>query len=418
MSKLKASILLILIVTVTLGLAALGIFGMPVGRYDVLPWIKAIRQGLDLQGGVYVVYEAKQDDAEDFESKMTSTLEVLRNRLDAAGYTEATIARQQNDRIRIEIPAVSDTEAVLEIIGTPAVLEFIDPKGYVILTGERVLSANAAYDNTYGPVVQLQLDAEGTSAFATATANNIGQEITITLDGETISSPGVNEAITSGSCIITGSSTLDEAKRLATLIESGALPLEMNQVQSSTISATLGVDALRNALIGAGVGITILFIFMIFYYKILGFIADIALTLYVILILYILAVTPSIQLSLPGLAGIVLGIGMAVDANVVIYERMKEELRNGRTVRSAWAYSFRKSLTAISDANVTTIIAALVLLYYGTGTIKGYAITLIISVILSLIMAIFFTRLLMAIAIGLGFEKPSWYGVKPAREAQ
>jgi len=416
MTKVKASILLVVILLLTGFLAFVGVCGLPVGRYDVLPWMEAIRQGLDLKGGMYVVYEAGSENVEDYESKMSSTLDVLRNRLDAAGYTEATIARQQDTRIRIEIPEVSDTQAVLDIIGTPAVLEFRDPDNKLILNGDQVLSATAVYDSSYGAVVSLKLNGEGATAFAQATAANIGKTISIVLDGEVISAPKVNDAITTGDCIITGAGTLEQAKQLATLIESGALPLEMEQLQSSTISATLGVDAMRNALIGAAIGIGLLFIFMICYYRVLGVVADISLTIYTVLVLFALAIMGNVQLSLPGMAGIVLGIGMAVDANVIIYERMKEELRNGRTVRSAWAYSFNKALAAIADANVTTIIAAIVLLYYGTGSIKGYAITLIVSVIISLIMAILMTRLLVRIFIALGFEKPSQYGVNVKEE--
>ncbi len=417
MNKVKAAVLLAVIVLLTGFLAFVGICGLPVGRYDILPWMESIRQGLDLQGGVYVVYQTSSEGVEEFETKMLSTLDVLRNRLDGAGYTEATIARQQDNRIRIEIPAVSDTQAVLDIIGTPAVLEFRDSNGLLVVSGEQVLSATAVYDSSHGPVVRLVFNDDGTAAFAAATANSIGKQISIVLDGETISSPQVQQAITTGEAIITGQATLEQAQQLATLIESGALPLEMEQLQSSTISATLGVDALRNAMIGAGIGLVLLFIFMIAYYRVLGLVADISLCVYTVLVMYTLSLLGNVQLSLPGIAGIVLGVGMAVDANVIIYERVKEELRTGRTVRSAWAYSFQKAIAAIADANVTTIIAAIVLLYYGTGTIKGYAITLIVSVIISLIMAILMTRLLVSIFIALGFEKPSQYGVSVKEEA-
>ena len=418
MSKKSAIVILLAIVVGIVGVGLLEVFGAQVGIYDIKPIGQAISLGLDLRGGVYVVYEASDEGVEDFSSRLASTQEILRNRLDAQGYTEATVSLQGTNRIRVEIPDVDDPAKVLEIIGTPAKLEFVGPDGEVILTGEQVTSAKAAYVSGEGSVVQFELNSEGAQAFAEATQANIGQVIRITLDGETISEPTVNTAITDGAGYINGSFTASSAQELAMLISSGALPLELTQLSLSTMSATLGVDALDRSIMAGLIGVICILIFMIVVYRLPGFIADMALLIYIMLVMFLLAVIPGVQLSLPGIAGIILGVGMAVDANVIIFERFKEELALGKTVRSACNSAFKKAFVTIIDSNITTLIAAFVLLFYGAGTIKGYAITLAIGIVASVFTAVFVTRFIMRLMIGMNITNPILYGLPRKKEAK
>jgi preprotein translocase subunit SecD len=414
MSRRASVIVLVSIVILIVGASFLAINGVSIGRYDVLPIQEGVRLGLDLRGGVYTVYEASEEGVEDFGAQMGNTMTVLRRRLDAQGYTEATVTQQGSNRIRVEIPNVDNPNDVLSIIGTPAKLEFTEPNGTVVIQGKDVVKATAVSTVEEGPVVNLELTSEGAAAFAEATSRLVGQSITIKLDGEQISAPIVQTAITDGKCMINKISTMAEAQNLAVLIESGALPLDLEQLEVRTQSATLGADALSKSLLAGAIGIGILFVFMIIIYRGLGVIADIALSIYMLLVAFLLAVIPSVQLTLPGIAGIVLGVGMAVDANVIIFERIKEELRAGKTLRSCLNTSFSKALTAIIDANVTTLIAACVLLYFGTGPIKGYAITLTIGIVVAVITSVVISRALLKLLVGLGLKSNRWY--MPARK--
>ena len=384
-----------------------GRFG-PGGLYILKPWASAVSLGLDLRGGVYTVYRGIDPGDGTFDTLMDGTVSVLVNRLTAQGYTEATVIRQGTDRIRIEIPDVQDPNQILDIIGTPAVLQFLDPNGAVIMEGKHVKTAQAAYiDNQ--PVVSFQLTDEGTQLFADATRANIGKIIDIQLDGRSISSPKVNTAITGGSGYIEGMADVAEAQSLAMLIQSGALPLTIEQLEISAISATLGIEALDRA-VGAGIiGVILVMLFMLWRYRLCGLVADIALTLYMLIIFFVLAVS-NIQLTLAGVLGIVLGIGMAVDANVVIFERIREEVQKGRTFTASIKLGFQNALSAVLDSNVTTIIAALVLMIFGTGTIRGFANTLAISVVTSMFTAVVVTRMLLKIFAHIGGNnKPSLY---------
>lgn len=399
----------LLVVAILLGLV--GVFGFAIGRYDVLPWADSVQLGLDLRGGVYVVYDAIDNGDGNFDSKMASTLQVLRRRLDNQGYTEATINTQGTDRIRVEIPNVSDPKAVLDIIGKPAQLEFREPDGTVVTEGGMITETNYQYTQESGYVVFFKLNSEGTKAFAEASSRLLGQQISIYLDDEMISSPTVQSAITSGEGYIEGQFTLDEAKDLSMLIQSGALPLELDQTEIRTISATLGEDALSRSILAGVVGLALVFIFMVVVYRLPGIIADVALTIYIIIVMYSICLIPGVQLTLPGIAGIILGIGMAVDANIVIFERFKEELNLGKSVRVALNAAFKKALVAVLDSNITTMIAAVVLMVFGTGTIKGYAYTLAISIVASMITAVLITRLLLNTLVILRIEKPVLYGL-------
>lgn len=408
--RIRAVISLVAIVVVVAVCAYLGLFGFGKGTMInyLKPWGDAISLGLDLRGGVYTVYQAEDNGDPDFDTKMESTVSILTSRLTRQGFTEATVTRQGSDRIRVEIPNVSDPNQILTIIGTPAQLYFVDEDGNNLMEGSMVKNAQAAQDQDGKPCIAFELTDEGAKIFAEATAANLGKTISITLDGETISRATVNTVIAGGTGEITGNFTADEAKNLATLILSGALPLNLTQLEVSAISATLGVEALDRAIQAGVIGVILVMLFMLFRYRLCGLVADIALTIYIMIVVLLLALTGA-QLTLPGVAGIILGIGMAVDANVVIFERIREEVKVGRPIGSAVRKGFSNALSAIIDSNVTTIIAAVVLYAFGTGSVRGFALTLGIGVATSLFTAVFVTHKLLDIFADMGIKNQKLY---------
>ena len=402
------SLVVILVVVALVGYVALFGIGKGTRINYIKPWGEAISLGLDLRGGVYTVYQAENDGSLDFESKMDSTVSILTSRLTRQGFTEANVTRQGAERIRVEIPNVSDPGEVLEIIGTPAQLYFVDEAGNNLLEGSMIKNAQPSQDENGMPCVAFELDSEGAKLFAEATAANINKTIYITLDGEVISAPTVNSVIAGGQGIITGDFTAEEAQSLSTLILSGALPLQLEQLEVSAISATLGVEALDKAILAGMIGVALVMLFMLLRYRLCGLVADIALTIYIMVVVLLLVLTGA-QLTLPGVAGIILGIGMAVDANVVIFERIREELAVGRPLPSSVKKGFSNALSAIIDANITTIIAAVVLYAFGTGTIRGFALTLGIGVATSMFTAVFVTHKLLDIFVDMGVKNQKLY---------
>lgn len=437
--KAKAAITLSVLLVLTVLLGVLSATGMKLdgeGLYRLMPWLPvdannwpdSIALGLDLRGGVYVEYQAaRPEDTDDntFAVLIESTMNVIRTRLTDQNYPEATVTQLGSDGIRVEIPDVTDPNAVLDLIGTPAQMEFKDPDGNVFMTGKDVKAAgvqrastNTSINNNY--VVSFQLNDEGTKLFADMTAKSIGKNITIYLDDNKIVDATVQTAITGGSGQIEGNYTYEQARAVAIQIQSGALPLTLTQQKVDTISATLGVDALQSSLLAAFIGILLVMGIMIVRYRLSGVVASWALVLYIILLFWFIAILPGIQLTLPGIAGVILGIGMAVDANVVIFERFGEELLKGRTTRLAARAGFKNAFSAILDANVTTFIAALVLMIFGTGSVRGFANTLALSVVCSLFTAVVVTRILLMNCIGLVEDKPKLFTGKKltAKEAQ
>ena len=378
---------------------------------------KNIILGLDLSGGVSITYQAVDDNpsAED----MSDTRYKLQQRVD--GYsTEAQVYQEGSNRINIEIPGVSDANAILEELGKPGSLEFQLEDGTVVLDGSQVDNAQAAQqqDNMGNReyVVELDLDSEGTKAFADATTENVGKVINIVYDGETISAPVVNEAITGGTAIISGSFTAESAQNLASSIRIGSLSLELEEIRSTVVGAQLGEDAIRTSLIAGAIGLALVIIFMIVVYALPGVVAGISLLIYVGLMLVALNAL-DLTLTLPGIAGIILTIGMAVDANVIIYARIREEIAEGKAVKPAIKTGFQKALSAILDGNITTLIAAFVLNLLGTGSVKGFAQTLALGIVLSMFTALVISRLLVNALYELGFKDEKYYGrakaVKP-----
>ena len=410
-SWIKLGVVAVLIVLVT----CVALNGFQVGKYIVKPVADAISLGLDLRGGLSTEYVAVDSSVEDFDTLMDGTVSALRTRLTNAGYTEATVARQGSDKIRVEIPDVSDPQEVIDIIGKPAHLEFRDPNGNVVVEGKDIEKAYVTQaQDTQMFEVAFKLNKEGTKAFAQATADNIGRAISIYLDDELVSAPTVQSVISGGEGVITTSNNTQQesyewAKNLSMLIMSGSLPLDIEEGETRAISATLGVKAIDNALLAGLIGLAIIFVFMIVVYRLPGLMADMALCVYMLIVFYALALVPGVQLTLQGIAGILLGIGMAVDANVIIFERFREEIQEGRSLDSALKMGYKNALSAVLDANVTTIIAAIALLYFGTGSIKGFATTLLIGVIVSLFTAVFFTRFLMKAIIGTGIKNRAAY---------
>lgn len=407
----------IIVFLLILVIAGAGVFtalnGMQLGDNTVLPMRDSIKQGLDLKGGVFVVFEADTDaTGQELDLLIDQTIQVFRRRVDAMGLTEPTIVREGDRRIRVELPGVANAQDALDMVGKTAQLQFVTPEEEVVLTGSNVVNASPIYvEREPNPVVSLELDSEGSQRFSEATGRYIGQPIYIILDDEIISAPIVQQQISLGQATISGNFTIEEASNLAALIRAGALPVALNEVQTSTITASLGVDALNRSIDAAKIGIVLVFLFMLVVYRIPGLVASVALTLYVLLVLSIF-ISLEATLTLPGIAALILSIGMAVDANVIIFERLKEEMINGKTVRSAVDAGFKRAYRTIIDANVTTLIAGLVLYQFGSGPIRGFAVMLMIGLAVSVFTAVFITRILLKSLISTNlFKNAKYFGV-------
>lgn len=376
-----------------------------------------IKLGLDLAGGVSITYQAKEANpsAED----MSDTIYKLQQRVQNYS-TEAEVYQEGDDRINVDIPGVSDANAILEELGKPGSLVFADHEGNQILDGKMVTSAKAGMSDSGGVkeyIVSLTFNEEGTKAFADATTKGVGKPIYIIYDNQIISAPNVREPITGGQCRIDGMEDYDEANTLASTIRIGSLSLELEELRSNVVGAKLGQEAISTSLKAGAIGFLIVVLFMIAVYRIPGLAASLALCLYVGLILILLAAF-EVTLTLPGIAGIILSIGMAVDANVIIFTRIKEEIGVGKTVKSAIKTGFAKALSAIIDGNVTTLIAAAVLFWRGSGTVKGFATTLALGIILSMITALFITKFALKMLYGIGFTDPKFYGILKGYKAR
>ena len=414
MKKSKAAVVLAVILAALVGLAyyaSIILSSTGIGEEMSIPL------GLDLSGGVSITYQVKDENpsAED----MSDTIYKLQKRVE--GYsTESSVYQVGDDRITVEIPGVSDANAILEELGNPGSLEFQLSDGTVFMTGDQVADAKAATTtDTYGNkqyIVQLTLTDEGAEIFGQVTTENVGNYLPIVYDGEVISYPEVQEAITGGTAQISGQSTFEEAENLATSIRIGSLSLELEELESSVVGAQLGSNAISSSLKAGAIGLVIVMIFMIVFYAVPGIAAAIALAIYTALViatLYLFEIT----LTLPGIAGIILGIGMAVDANVVIFARIREEIATGKTVQTSMKVGFQKAMSAILDGNITTLIAALVLMLLGSGTVKGFAYTLMVSIILSMFTALVVTRWILYALHGLGLKDEKFYGRAKERKS-
>lgn len=377
-----------------------------------------VRKGLDLTGGSVIVYEADADNVSP--EDMSKVQSIMRKRLDGLNYTEATVSLQGDKRVRIEIPSITDPEEAVAQLGQTAQLTFTDADGNVVLNGSDVKSATKMYgavseNGASQNYVQLELNQSGVQKFSEATlkASSLKAEnknyIAIVMDDQVISAPMVNEQINSDKAVITGDFTPEAAVELANLISAGQLPFNLKDVELRSVGPTLGERALETSLLAAAIGIAIVLLIMIIVYRVPGFASAIALCGYVGLLALLMSLF-HVNLTLPGFAGIILSVGMAVDANVIIFERIKEEINNGKTIKAAVGAGFKRAFTAIIDSNVTTLIAALVLFIYGTGTIKGFAITLGLGIIVSMFTAIFVTKFILNQLVGIFGKNAKLYG--------
>ncbi len=401
-SKVKGLVSLIgaLLVIVLVGYVAL--FGTnSVGSGS----ISDIKLGLDLAGGVSITYRAVEDNPS--QEAMDDAIYKLQMRVD--GYsTEAQVYQQGSDSICVEIPGVNNANEILEELGEPGSLEFIDPDGNVILTGSDVADASAGMnENEY--VVNLTFTEKGAKIFAEETKAHLNQTISIAYNGQIVNQPTVNSVITGGVCYIDGMGDYETASNLASVIRIGALPLTLEEVKSQVVGATLGSEAISTSIQAGIIGFIIVALIMIIMYLLPGVAAVIALVLYVALIIIVMSGF-DVTLTLPGIAGILLSVGMAVDANVVIFSRIREEIAAGRTTRAAIKEGFSKAMSAILDGNITTLIAAAILIWRGTGPIKGFAITLAIGIVLSMFTALFVTRFIIKAFYNLGLTDAKLYG--------
>ena len=414
MKKSKAAVILAVILAAFVGLAyyaSIILSSTGVGEDMSIPL------GLDLSGGVSITYQVVDENpsAED----MSDTIYKLQKRVDSYS-TEASVYQVGDDRITVEIPGVQDANEILEDLGNPGSLEFQMPDGSVFMTGDMVEDAQGATaTDRYGNkqyIVSLKLTDEGAKIFGEVTSENIGKNLPIVYDGETISYPQVQSAITGGEAQITGMSSFEEADNLATQIRIGSLSLQLSELESSVVGAQLGSQAIASSLKAGAIGLAIVMVFMIVMYAVPGIAASLALAIYTTLViatLYLFEIT----LTLPGIAGIILGIGMAVDANVIVFARIREEIATGKSVQTSMKIGFQKAMSAILDGNITTLIASVVLMALGSGTVKGFAYTLMIGIILSLFTAMVVTRYILYSLYALGLKSEKLYGRAKERKS-
>ncbi len=410
MNKARSTILFIFTIVLIAGFAIIGSKGMVIGNYQVHSFEDLITKGLDLQGGVSVLLEIVEDDVNSDELERTK--ELINLRVNKIGVAGNTINTEGEKRIRIDIPGMYNSQEIIESLSQTGKLTFKDPEGNELLTGSDIAEATVQFDEYNNPVVGLKMTAEGTTKFADATTKFIGKQISLYMDEDILTAPTVKTAITGGEAVIDGMDSLDEAKRIAGIINSGALPLEVKAASVRTVGPQLGAEAFPSALKAGLIGISLVFLFMIINYRVPGVLASIALTIFILLVI-LSFIYFNVTLTLPGIAGLLLTIGMAVDANVLIFERIKEELKLGKSIRSSVEAGFHRALTSIIDGNITTAIAGVVLYYLGSGDVKGFALTLIIGIAISMFTAIIITKLLVKLALNMGIlNKPELFGVK------
>lgn len=371
----------------------------------------ALKYGLDINGGVYVVMEAQTNaSGEELNELMDQTRAVLNNRVNQLGVAESSVTREGDKRLRVEMPGVTDAESAIEAIGTTAQLYFILADGSVVLDGSMVKDAQIATDGANYKIL-LEFNQEGASLFEQGTTQAYNQtvtptiegmeanEIAIVLDDQIVTHPRVQSIISGGNCEITGGYTKEEASTTAALIRGGALPVELVEIQSSVQSATIGADALDKSIVAGAIGLGIVFIIMLLFYGLLGLVADIALLLYVVMFIWAM-VGFNVVMTLPGIAALILSIGMAVDANVIIFARIKEEIAAGKSIRVSVDSGFKNALTTVLDAQITTLIAAVVLYEVGTTSVKGFTLTLMIGIVFSIFTAVIITQLFISFLAG------------------
>jgi preprotein translocase subunit SecD len=410
-TKGKSTIIFIICILLIGAVSYIGATGLQFGGYIVKSFGQSINRGLDLQGGLSILEEIVSNDKVSNDT-INRTKSLIETRVNKLGVSETSVTVEGEKRIRIDIPGKFDAKSINDTLVKTGKLTFKDPDGNEILTGADVKNSTAYVDDKGAAIIGLEMNEDGTKKFADATTKFLGKKISIYMDEELLTDPTVQVVISDGKATITGQRTLEEAKKVSAMIQSGALPVELKAVSVKTVGATLGKEAVPNSLKAGAVGIGLILLFMAIYYKVPGLMADIALVIFILLVLYVF-VAIKVTLSLPGIAAFLLTVGMAVDANVLIFERIREELRAGKSVKTSVDSGFHRALSSILDSNITTIIAAIVLYYLGTGAVKGFAVTLMIGVLVSMFSAIFITKFFMKLALDMGImNKPSLFGVK------
>lgn len=411
--NITAFIIIVLIIGIS---SFLGVKGLTIGAYRIQSFGEVLNRGLDLQGGVSILEEVSvkgKTSDKDILDLVTRTKQVLELRVNSMGVGEIPITSEGKNRIRIEVPGKFDSNDIAQTLTKQGKLTFVGPDGTEVITGSDVKSATPVFEqNTNKPEISLELNSSGKQKFADATKKYMGQAISIKMDEDVITSPTVQAEILDGKASITNMKSAAEAKRIAGIIQSGALPATLTNVETKVVGPTIGEKAIPLSLLAAEVGLGIVLLFMIAYYRVPGIIADMALVIYIILMLLAFKIF-KVTLTLPGIAGLLLTIGMAVDANVLIFERIKEELRTGKSVNNAVHAGFHRAMSSILDSQLTTIIAGVVLYWLGSGSVKGFALTLVIGCILSMFTAITITREIIKVVLNTGMlNKLSHFGVK------
>lgn len=430
MNKKKSIVILSIVSVFIILMTVFAVVEFPIGNtlYDYTGYVKTIKLGLDMSGGVSAVFNVIPDEHEDLDTRISGTISSLQSLLVSKGYTEATVTKGTsgtNSTIRVEIPDVDDPEDVLALVGRPASLYFtLDDLGDEASTAdleekafingrEHLETAYVTTDDSGSYAIGLKFNDEGAKVFGEVTSENTNKSTYIYVGGQKIMSPTINAAITTGSAIITGSYTYESAYEYATKLQSGTFGVTLQLAEVRNISATLGENSIRIALIAGAIGIAIIFIFMGVVYRGLGIAADLSLCVYTVLLLWFCAVLPWVQLTLPGIAGLLLSVGMAVDANVIIFERVKDEYKHStKPISTCIKIGFKRSAGAIIDGQVTTLIGAIVLWVLGSASIVGFAVTLFVGIILSLFCSLVVTRLILKAFMPLNSTSEKFYAVK------
>lgn len=429
MNKKKSIVILSLISVFIILMSVFSVIEFPCGVKDYTGFAKTISLGLDLSGGVSAEYKVK-DSGDNLDQRIKGTVKSLQSLLLSKGFPEAVVS-SSDKKIRVEVPDVEDPEKVFELVGKPQTLEFkssADDSAETLIVGKTdIENAYVTTDpnNNSLYAVGLKFNKSGAKKFSEVTNNYKGKKLYIWIGGEILDEHKngiqVNSAITDGNAVITGNYDYEGANALATQIQSGTFTVDLELIESRNISASLGQNAIKKTLIAGAIGVAIIFVFMILIYGFMGVAADIALAVYILILLWFSAVLPWVQFTLPGIAGVLLGIGMAVDANVVIFERIKDEYKfTNKPLKSAVKAGYKRGLAAVVDGNITTLIGAVILWIVGTSSIVGFAVVLFMSILISMFTALFVTRLVMSSFIafrGSNDQKAArWYRLKKSED--
>jgi len=360
----------------------------------VFLYITPFNLGLDLKGGVHVVLEADDSSVDVTNENMRGVISIIERRVNALGVSEPIIQRQGNKRVIIELPGIHDQQQAIDTVGKTALLEFEDPMGNVVLDGSYLKVVQLGSDRYGRPAIDLEFDREGVQLFAQLTTRFQGQTTKIVLDGEELQTVMIREPILEGKAQITGSFSMEEARHMVVLLQEGSLPIPMTIQEIRNIGPTLGQDSINRSFKAGVIGVLLVLLYVILSYRLPGVVADLALLAYIVILLGLLSAINAV-LTLPGIAGIILSVGMAVDANVLIFERIKEEQAEGKRLSSAIQSGFDKAFKTILDSNLTTLITAIVLFYVGTGSVKGFAVTLGLGILVSMFTAVVVTRFIL-----------------------